>query len=98
MVQEDTTKREIAYEYILKEGCGRKDVLLKKIGQDLFDEFCFVGYIKQGMDGNLNERWKLTNFGRSQTKSYFDFKNKTKEIVNEFNAIQKEVERLIASI
>jgi len=72
--------REEAYRYILATECGYTNEI--GIAPELFEEFCLVGYIKQGMDGEWNERWHITDFGRVQIKSYLNFFDQENELKN----------------
>lgn len=64
--------REDKYRILLdfKDGVGTREELIRKIGKDSYDEFCYVGTIKQGMDGRMEQRWQVTPFGRSQVDDY----------------------------
>ncbi len=82
---ETEKKRKEAYNYILTEKNGPQNEILRAIGNDLFQEFCLVGFIKQGMDGAWVERWQITEFGKSQISSYlelYNIKNNLNEIYN----------------
>jgi len=72
--------REDAYNYIYTQKCGTQQTLQARIGNELFDELCLIGYIKQGMDGSWNERWEITCFGESQIKAYLNFSEKNREL------------------
>ena len=67
-----------AYKHILETKCGNKTDLVEKITLELFEEFCLVGYIQEGMDGKWNERWQITSFGASQIQTYLNFSQKEK--------------------
>jgi hypothetical protein len=67
------TERQIAYDYLIKTKCGYRDDLIKKITLELFDEFRLIGFIKEGMDGEWKQRWKITDFGESQITSHLTF-------------------------
>ncbi len=72
------SNREEAYSYILSTDNGFIDEI--EITQDLFNDFCLVGYIKQGMDGDWRERWQVTDFGKSQLQSYINFFDQEQEL------------------
>ena len=65
--------REAAYDYMLRKKKGTKAELIEEIGADLFNEFRLIGYLKEGVDGTMDERWKITDFGASQIGSYLEF-------------------------
>lgn len=59
-----------AYRYILKTEQGFVDEI--RISEELFKDFCYIGYIRLGMDGKWRERWRITDFGKSQFHSYLE--------------------------
>ena len=84
----EKTGRQKAYEYIIEKKCGYREDLVKQITQELFDEFRLIGFIKEGMDGEWKERWKITEFGKFQITSHFNFINiseKSQSINRKFN-------------
>ena len=68
-----------AFEYLMEHKCGSVSEL--QISEELFNEFCLVVYIRQGMDGSWNERWHLTEHGEHQISSYIDFFQRTDELL-----------------
>ena len=76
------TKRQIAYKYLLEKRSGYRDELISVITDELFEEFCLIGFITEGMDGEWNERWRLTDFGESQITSHFRFIKVTERLKN----------------
>lgn len=56
------------YEEILRKEKGIKSEL--EISEEMFEDFCRIGYIQQGMSGEWEETWKLTDFGRKQMTSF----------------------------
>lgn len=39
------------------------------LSKEMSDHFSNLGYIQRGMDRGRNERWQVTEFGKSQLKS-----------------------------
>lgn len=76
-----------AFEYLLNKKSGFKKDL--RISEELFNEFCLVGYIKQGMDGNWAERWHLTKFGECQIQSYLSFFKKADELSEIYKSLSR---------
>lgn len=72
--------RKTACEYLLKKDNGTKKELIEEIDEELFNEFRLIGYFKEGVDGSLAERWKLTDFGKSQIRSYLEFYKISEEL------------------
>lgn len=70
------TDRKKAYEYLLANKCGRRNETT--LCDELYKEFCLIGFIKEGMDGNWTPRWQVTDFGTHQMKTYLNF-SKVKE-------------------
>lgn len=68
---------------MLKKNKGTKAELIQEIGADLFNEFRLIGYLKEGVDGALDERWKITEFGKNQISSIKEFY----EISDELRAV-----------
>jgi hypothetical protein len=58
-----------AIRYIHTPGKGVKEELISKIGEELYKEFCLLGYISQGVNGSGVKTWIATNLGKKQ----FDF-------------------------
>ncbi len=73
-------KRVEAYEYLSNHKDGTKSDIESEITPKLFEEFCRIGYVQAGMDGNWNERWQITDFGESQIKAYRKFLDKEREL------------------
>ena len=69
--------REEAYQYVLDEKHGSVSKLKENLQQEVFNDFLRLGYIKQGMDGEWDERWQLTEFGKEQMESYISLNNQT---------------------
>jgi len=65
--------RKVAYEFLLSKKCGFKNVLIEIIGDNFFNEFRLIGYIKEGMNSDWKERWAITDLGESQMTSYVRF-------------------------
>lgn len=59
---------EDAYAYFLREKNGY--VKSFKMDSAMLADFCNVGYIKMGVNGDLQERWQITDFGKSQFRAY----------------------------
>ena len=76
----EKTERQKAYTYLIEKKCGYREDLIKKITEELFDEFCLIGFIREGMDGEWKERWTLTDFGKSQITSHFNFMEKSEKL------------------
>lgn len=77
-----------AYRYVLETKQGFVDEIL--ISEELFKDFCCIGYIRLGMDGKLRERWRITEFGESQFQSYlelFDQEEDLNNILRELEAV-----------
>jgi len=76
MVQtiQTTDPREVAYEYfsLEKNHGSREEIDEKKVSPELFEELCRVGFVSQGVDGRMQDRWQLTDFGKSQIESYLE--------------------------
>lgn len=68
---------------MLKKNKGTKAELIQEIGADLFNEFRLIGYLKERVDGALDERWKITEFGKNQISSIKEFY----EISDELRAV-----------
>lgn len=64
-----------AYRYIIEEKCGERKMVLKEITPDLFRELLNVGYLKEGMDGDWNKRWRMTEYGEEQIGAYLELYN-----------------------
>ena len=74
-----------AYDYFLhKERGFLSDFEMNKV---FFDDFCRVGYIRRGVNGNMQERWQITDFGKSQFQAYLALSEQ-----------KKKSEQLIASL
>ena len=87
-VRDAVVKRIEAYEYLNEKKSGLKSEIIKVIKQQLFEEFCLVGFIKEGVDGNWNERWQITDFGKSQVTSHLNLikiNQKLESIKEEFH-------------
>ena len=86
-----------AYEEVLRYEKGVRSDL--EISEEMFDDFCRIGYIQQGMSGDWQETWKLTNFGRKQMKSYialFNQGERLDSIEADLNAAIAELKAIIA--
>ena len=59
-----------AIEFINNQVNGTKTELIKEIDKDLYEEFCLLGYIKQGLNGHHQATWKITEQGKSQHDFY----------------------------
>ena len=76
-----------AYRYVLYRDHGTTKELKSHLSQDIVDDFFSLGYIQRGMDGEWNERWKITDFGRVQLNEYvevIDQKMEMMELLSEF--------------
>lgn len=69
-------QRKIAYNYILNQGYGVRQAVIEMIGENMFHELCIIGFIKEGVDGEGEERWQLSEFGQSQMIAYLELLNK----------------------
>lgn len=81
-----------AYKYVLKEDHGFVDEI--RISDELFRDFCNIGYIRMGMDGKWRERWQITEFGKEQFQSYlelFDQEEELESILKELDQIEMAV-------
>ena len=72
-----------AYRAILN-GEQHGNVRELNISRELFRNFCLVGYFQRGIDGQEQNRWKLTNFGRSQMQAYLAVVDQIKEVEQKF--------------
>ena len=54
------------------------------ISRELFRNFCLVGYFQRGIDGQEQNRWKLTDFGRTQMKAHLAVFDQIKEVEQKF--------------
>lgn len=80
--------RKESYLYLINTEKGERKELIQNIGENFFDEFRLIGFIKEGMDGKWIERWQLTPFGKMQINSYLKFQ----EIDEELDEICKELD------
>ena len=78
----NTCAREEAYKYVLTQDHGDVSKFEKDLTPDIFRDFCRLGYIKQGMDSRKEERWKVTDFGRTQLRSYIDLLEQENQIAD----------------
>lgn len=81
--------RKEAYKYVLDTDHGFVDEI--QIAEELFNDFCYIGYIHLGMDGNWRERWQITDFGRNQFQSYlelFDEEEELDDVLNELETLE----------
>lgn len=60
------------YQYVLTHENGNTDDTGIKENLGLFNQFCSVGFVTQGIDGIGNRRWKITDFGKVQISSYLE--------------------------
>lgn len=59
--------------YIAKEHRGTKNALIEKIGIELYDQFCRMGFIKKGVSVENKKpcsTWQITELGKSQVFFY----------------------------
>lgn len=75
------TKRQKAYKYVLDERKGTQSKLISTIGQELFDEFCILGFITQGADAKWEKRWRITNFGQKQFSDYVELDARMSQLI-----------------
>lgn len=65
--------RKDALLYIAKELRGTKNALIEKIGVELYDQFCRMGFIKKGVSVENKKpcsTWQITKLGKSQASFY----------------------------
>lgn len=86
------SKRKEAYEEILRQEKGVRTEL--KISEALFDDFCRIGYIQQGMTGDWKETWKLTKFGKRQMLSFLNLVKQEERL----NSIKTKLKSAIAEM
>lgn len=59
--------------YIAEEHRGTKNALIEKIGIELYDQFCRMGFIKKGVSVENKEplsTWQITKLGKEQVFFY----------------------------
>jgi len=61
--------REYAIKLIHSECSGIKDELVSKISSEMYEDFCLLGFILQGVNDVGERTWKITECGKKQ----FDF-------------------------
>lgn len=82
--------RKDAMLYIAKEHQGTKDVLVKEIGEELYEQFCRMGFIKKGItsqDKILRSTWQITESGRRQSFFYRDPNQEEKKLGQIYNSL-----------
>lgn len=70
--------------YIAEQRRGTKDALIHKIGEDFYNQFCRMGFIKKGV--SIAERkaptstWQITELGKKQKEFYREPNHREKEL------------------
>lgn len=66
--------RKEAIIYIAEECRGNRNDLVNEIGEDLFNQFCSLGFIKKGITFTEDQKeistWQITESGKKQKEFY----------------------------
>lgn len=71
-----------AYQYLKKNQRGFRDDVIEEITEPLFSEFCNVGILSEGLDGNWKARYKVTDFGIEQIDSILKIESLKGELLS----------------
>lgn len=76
--------RKDAILYIAGQGHGTKESLISEIGEELYDQFCYMGFIRKGVTVTGQEKpastWRITELGKKQKDFYREPDQREKEL------------------
>ena len=74
-----------AYQYILERNYGFSSDFIEANDEKTYEALRTIGYISIGHDADMNERWKLTDFGHYQVETSL----KTRQLNIDFEMLNR---------